>query len=112
METLLETEKLVARPHFADHYDNFIGGEWKSPVKGEYFASISPIDGQAFTKVPRSGKEDIEQALVRMPRDANQPARKFGQLFQGCRAFAFLRAQLHASDQAAEILIALTRFGK
>ena len=63
METLLETEKLVARPSFKDHYDNFIGGEWKSPVKGEYFDSISPIDGQAFTKVPRSGKEDIELAL-------------------------------------------------
>ena len=63
METLLETEKLVARPKFKDHYDNFIGGEWKGPVKGEYFASISPIDGQTFTNVPRSGKEDIELAL-------------------------------------------------
>ena len=63
METVLETEKLVARPKFKDHYDNFIGGEWKAPVKGEYFDSISPIDGQTFTKVPRSGKEDIELAL-------------------------------------------------
>src|SRR5258707_6477551 len=63
METLLETEKLVARPSFKDHYDNFIGGEWKSPVKGQYFDSISPIDGKTFTKVPRSDKEDIELAL-------------------------------------------------
>jgi aldehyde dehydrogenase len=63
METLLETENLVARPKFKEHYDNFIGGEWVSPVKGEYFASISPIDGQTFTNVPRSGKEDIELAL-------------------------------------------------
>src|SRR3984885_7440065 len=63
METLLETEYLVARPKFKDRYDNFIGGEWIGPVKGEYFASISPIDGQPFTSVPRSGKEDIELAL-------------------------------------------------
>lgn len=63
METLAEVQHLVDRPSFKDHYDNFIGGEWKAPVKGEYFDSISPIDGQSFTKVPRSGKEDIELAL-------------------------------------------------
>ena len=63
METQLEEQQLVARPAFKDHYDNFIGGEWKAPLKGEYFESISPIDGHAFTKVPRSGKEDIELAI-------------------------------------------------
>ena len=63
METIAATQKLVARPAFKDHYDNFIGGEFVAPVKGEYFESISPIDGEAFTNVPRSGKEDIELAL-------------------------------------------------
>ncbi len=63
MATQLEEQHLVARPAFKDHYDNFIGGEWKAPVKGQYFENISPIDGQSFTKVPRSGKEDIDLAL-------------------------------------------------
>ena len=63
METELATQQLVSRPAFKDHYDNFIGGEWIAPVKGQYFESISPIDGKSFTNVPRSGKEDIELAL-------------------------------------------------
>src|SRR5437588_7876344 len=63
METIVESQNLVARPKFKDHYENFIGGEFRAPVKGEYFESISPIDGQAFTNVPRSGSEDVELAL-------------------------------------------------
>ncbi len=63
METLSATRNLVARPQFKERYDNFIGGEWVSPVKGQYFANVSPIDGQNFTEVARSTKEDIELAL-------------------------------------------------
>ncbi|MCO8062913.1 aldehyde dehydrogenase family protein, partial [Acinetobacter lwoffii] len=48
---------------FKAQYDNFIGGEWVAPVKGEYFDNISPVDGKVFTKVPRSSVEDIELAL-------------------------------------------------
>ncbi|MNK01803.1 Acetaldehyde dehydrogenase 2 [compost metagenome] len=53
----------VKRPDFKSHYDNFIGGEFVPPVKGEYFDNISPIDGKVFTKAARSTKEDIELAL-------------------------------------------------
>lgn len=63
METLVESTTLVARPQFKEHYDNFIGGKWVAPVKGQYFDNPSPIDGKAFTKVARSTKEDIELAL-------------------------------------------------
>jgi aldehyde dehydrogenase len=49
--------------HYRSQYENFIGGEWVPPVGGEYFDDISPVDGQAFTRVPRSRKEDIEYAL-------------------------------------------------
>lgn len=52
-----------AKVHFKSQYDNFIGGKWVPPVKGEYFDNISPVDGKAFTKVPRSSAEDIELAL-------------------------------------------------
>ena len=48
---------------FKAQYENFIGGQWVSPVKGQYFDNISPVDGKAFTKIPRSSAEDIELAL-------------------------------------------------
>jgi hypothetical protein len=63
METLEKPTTLVERPKFKSHYDNFIGGKWVAPVKGQYFENPSPIDGKAFTKVARSTKEDIELAL-------------------------------------------------
>ncbi|MFN4147778.1 MAG: aldehyde dehydrogenase family protein [Runella sp.] len=54
---------LAEKPTFKTHYDNFIGGKWVAPVRGEYFESISPVDGQAFTKVARSTEEDINLAI-------------------------------------------------
>lgn len=48
---------------FKAQYDNFIGGEWVEPVKGQYFGNVSPVDGQVFTKVARSTADDIELAL-------------------------------------------------
>ena len=50
-------------PKFKAQYENYIGGEWVAPVKGEYFDNISPVNGQAFCKIPRSTAEDIELAL-------------------------------------------------
>ncbi|HLY34036.1 MAG TPA: aldehyde dehydrogenase [Jatrophihabitantaceae bacterium] len=47
----------------ASRYDNFVGGEWVAPAKGEYFANPSPVTGQAFTEVARSTGEDVEVAL-------------------------------------------------
>lgn len=55
--------KVIEKPKFKDQYDNFIGGKWVAPVKGDYFESISPVDGNTFTKIARSTKEDIELAL-------------------------------------------------
>src|SRR5690554_4486450 len=52
-----------SKVQFKAQYENFIGGEWVAPVKGEYFENISPVDGKVFTKVPRSSVEDIELAL-------------------------------------------------
>ena len=48
---------------FKPQYENFIGGKWIQPTKGEYFDNVSPVDGQVFTKIPRSSVEDIELAL-------------------------------------------------
>ncbi|EXB87064.1 aldehyde dehydrogenase family protein [Acinetobacter sp. 272263] len=52
-----------SKVQFKAQYDNFIGGEWVAPLKGEYFENISPVDGKVFTKVARSSVEDIELAL-------------------------------------------------
>ena len=48
---------------FKSRYENFIGGEWVAPVKGQYFDNVSPVNGQVFCEIPRSGQEDIDLAL-------------------------------------------------
>ncbi|MBO8155566.1 MAG: aldehyde dehydrogenase [Bacillaceae bacterium] len=52
-----------AKVSFKERYDNFIGGEYRPPVKGQYFKNPSPVTGEVFCEVPRSTKEDIELAL-------------------------------------------------
>lgn len=49
--------------NFKSTYGNYIGGEWKEPVKGLYFDNISPVNGQVFCQIPRSSEEDINMAL-------------------------------------------------
>jgi aldehyde dehydrogenase len=48
---------------FKPRYENWIGGEWVPPAKGEYFENITPVTGKVFTEVARSTAEDIETAL-------------------------------------------------
>ena len=52
-----------AKIAFKQKYDNFIGGQWVAPTKGEYFDVITPISGKAYTKAARSSAEDVELAL-------------------------------------------------
>jgi aldehyde dehydrogenase len=52
-----------AKVQYKAHYDNFIGGKWVAPVKGQYFDVITPITGKPYTKAARSSAEDIELAL-------------------------------------------------
>jgi len=62
-QTLFDISKLGIESPFKRRYDNFIGGSFVPPVKGEYFANVSPVIGQLFTEVARSTAEDIELAL-------------------------------------------------
>jgi aldehyde dehydrogenase len=48
---------------FKKRYENFIGGQWTAPVKGQYFDNPSPVNNRIFCEVPRSTSEDIELAL-------------------------------------------------
>ena len=61
---------LYAKPGSADaplqfksQYDNFIGGKFVPPVKGDYFDVITPVTGKPFTRAARSTAADIELAL-------------------------------------------------
>ncbi|WP_298429221.1 aldehyde dehydrogenase [Rhodoblastus sp.] len=44
-------------------FDNYIGGKWVAPVRGQYFDKVSPVSGQVLAKVSRSTAEDVELAL-------------------------------------------------
>ncbi len=48
---------------YKERYDNFIGGKWTPPVKGQYFDNVTPVTGKNFCQVPRSTEEDIELAV-------------------------------------------------
>ncbi|MBW1756335.1 MAG: aldehyde dehydrogenase family protein [Deltaproteobacteria bacterium] len=50
-------------PKLDSRYQNFIGGDWTEPRSGNYFENPSPVNGQTFCEVPRSGADDIELAL-------------------------------------------------
>ena len=52
-----------AKVQFKARYDNFIGGAWTPPVKGQYFDNVSPITGKVFCQAARSTAEDINLAL-------------------------------------------------
>jgi len=48
---------------FRARYDNWIGGEFVAPVRGQYFENPSPVNGKVFCEIARSTAEDIELAL-------------------------------------------------
>ncbi|HEX3908535.1 MAG TPA: aldehyde dehydrogenase, partial [Mycobacteriales bacterium] len=48
---------------FESRYDNWIGGEFVPPVKGQYFENPSPVNGKTFCEIAQSTAEDIELAL-------------------------------------------------
>ncbi|MCA9494207.1 MAG: aldehyde dehydrogenase family protein, partial [Myxococcales bacterium] len=61
---------IYARPNtegslvqFRSRYDNYIGGQWVAPKRGQYFEDISPVTGRAFCEVARSTHEDVDLAL-------------------------------------------------
>ncbi|MGH7727893.1 MAG: aldehyde dehydrogenase [Vulcanimicrobiaceae bacterium] len=60
---LYDLSRLGIDNPYKRRYDNFIGGKFVPPVKGEYFPNVSPVVGQPFTEVARSTAEDVELAL-------------------------------------------------
>jgi aldehyde dehydrogenase len=54
---------IALKSPFAKRYDNYIGGEWRTPKAGKYFDNVSPITGQPVCEIARSDASDIEAAL-------------------------------------------------
>jgi len=52
-----------ARPNFKEKYDNFIGGEWVSPVDENYFDNKSSIDDKSMGMVAQSNRKDVDLAV-------------------------------------------------
>ncbi|MCG7542841.1 aldehyde dehydrogenase [Pseudoalteromonas sp. MM17-2] len=48
---------------FKPQYENYIGGQWVSPVQGRYFDNTTPVTGEVICKIPQSCAKDIELAL-------------------------------------------------
>ncbi|MBI2390190.1 MAG: aldehyde dehydrogenase family protein [Deltaproteobacteria bacterium] len=52
-----------SKVQFRTRYDNYIGGEFVAPAKGQYFENVTPVTGRAFCEVARSTTYDVERAL-------------------------------------------------
>ncbi|MDR1877165.1 MAG: aldehyde dehydrogenase [Flavobacteriaceae bacterium] len=67
MSTIVESKfsvaETVSRLNLKKRYDNYIGGKFVPPVKGQYHDVPSPIDGKIFTQTAHSSKEDIDFAV-------------------------------------------------
>jgi len=82
-----------------DRYENFIGGKWQAPTRGQYGTDLSPATAGAITEVAHSTPEDVELAL-----DAAHAAKDaWGEASQTQRA-AVLNAIADAIEQHQEML--------
>lgn len=80
-------EQLKGDVALRPRYDNYIGGQWTAPVRGEYFDNPSPITGRTVCQVARGTAEDIELAL-----DAAHKAKeKWGRTSPADRARVLLK---------------------
>ncbi len=52
-----------SKVQYKTRYDNYIGGRWVPPAKGQYFENPTPVTGKTFCEVARSTAEDIDKAL-------------------------------------------------
>lgn len=43
---------------------NYINGEWADPASGQWIDNIEPARGEVYARIPDSGTEDVEQAVL------------------------------------------------
>jgi len=76
-----------AKITYKTHYDNFIGGKWVAPARGQYSDVVPPTNGKPYPRAARSGAEDIERALDA----AHAAADKWGRTSPADRANLLLK---------------------
>ncbi|MDL9947843.1 aldehyde dehydrogenase family protein [Gordonia sp. ABSL11-1] len=89
---------------FESRYDNWIGGQWTPPVKGQYFENPSPVDGKTFCEVARSTAEDIELALDA----AHKAAPQWGKVSVAERSLVLLRIADRLEENLEKVAVAET----
>ncbi|GAB88296.1 acetaldehyde dehydrogenase ExaC [Gordonia rhizosphera] len=89
---------------FESRYDNWIGGQWTPPVKGQYFENSSPVDGKTFCEVARSTAEDIDLALDA----AHKAAPQWGKTPVAERSLILLRIADRMEEHLQQIAVAET----
>ncbi|MEP9393849.1 aldehyde dehydrogenase family protein [Gordonia sp. VNQ95] len=89
---------------FESRYDNWIGGQWTPPVKGQYFENPSPVDGKVFCEVARSTAEDIDLALDA----AHKAAPQWGKVSVAERSLVLLRIADRLEENLEKIAVAET----
>lgn len=43
---------------------NYVGGELVPPIDGEYLDNIDPATGEVYSRIPDSGRDDVERAVI------------------------------------------------
>ncbi|ATD72785.1 MULTISPECIES: acetaldehyde dehydrogenase ExaC [Gordonia] len=89
---------------YESRYDNWIGGQWTPPVKGQYFENPSPVDGKTFCEVARSTAEDIDLALDA----AHKAAPGWGKTPVAERSLALLRIADRMEENLDKLAVAET----
>ncbi|MGC4933158.1 acetaldehyde dehydrogenase ExaC [Gordonia sp. DT30] len=89
---------------FESRYDNWIGGQWVPPVKGQYFENPSPVDGKTFCDIARSTAEDIDLALDA----AHKAAPQWGKTSVAERSLVLLRIADRIEENLEKIAVAET----
>ncbi|MEO9329311.1 acetaldehyde dehydrogenase ExaC [Gordonia aurantiaca] len=89
---------------YESRYDNWIGGQWTPPVKGQYFENTSPVDGKVFCEVARSTAEDIDLALDA----AHKAAPAWGKTSVAERSLALLRIADRMEENLEKLAVAET----
>ena len=73
-----------AKVEFKARYENWIGGKWVPPTRGQYFENVTPITGKQFTESALGTEEDIELALDAAHKAAPRGARPLRQTARWC----------------------------
>ncbi|MBT2395020.1 aldehyde dehydrogenase family protein [Streptomyces sp. ISL-100] len=87
---------------YQPRYDNWIGGEYVAPARGQYFENPSPVNGRPFTEIARGTAEDVERALDA----AHAAAPAWGRTAAGDRANILLKIADRMEAHLEELAVA------